>query len=122
MSTAILGFTLRAVDKGLEARTFLRRSLQISHEFGVYFPLVFGLSVVTLLLVDENQIERAVEIYSHAESHPVVGCSRWWRDAVGHEIAQAGSSLSSSVLGAAKARGRSLDLRETAGSLLDEFL
>jgi predicted ATPase/DNA-binding SARP family transcriptional activator len=122
MSTAILGFTLRAVDKGHEARTFLRRSLQISHEFGVYFPLVFGLSVVTLLLVDENQIERAVEIYSHAESHPVVGCSRWWRDAVGHEIAQAGSSLSSSVLEAAKARGRSLDLRETAGSLMDEFV
>jgi len=122
MSTAILGFTLRTLDKGHEARTFLGRSLKIGHEFGVYFPLVFGLSVVALLLVDENQIERAVEIYSQVESHPVVGCSIWWRDAVGHEIDQAGSSLSSNVFEAAKARGKSLDMRETAKSLLDEFL
>jgi len=122
MSSAILGFTLRAVDKGLKAKTFLRRSLQIGHEFGAYSPIVIGLPVVALLLVDENQIERAVEIYSQVKSHPIVGTSRWWRDAVGHKIDHAGSSLSSSVLDAAKARGKSLDLWETAKGLLDDFL
>jgi predicted ATPase len=122
LSSVILGFILRAVDKGHEARAFLRRSLQIGHEIGAYEPLVFGLPVVALLLVDENQIERAVEIYSQAESHPIVGRSHWWRDVVGHEIDHAGSSLSSSVLEAAKARGKSLNLWEIADDLLDEFL
>jgi len=122
ISSAILGFTLRALDKMQEAKTFLRRSLQIGHDFGTYEPLVYGLPVVALLLVDENQIERAVEIYSQVESHPIVGTSRWWRDAVGRTIDHAGSSLSSSVLDAAKARGKSLDLWETANGLLDDFL
>ena len=110
------------MDNGREARAFLRRSLQIGHEIGAYEPLVYGLPVVALLLVDENQIERAVEIYSHIESHPIVSNSRWWRDAVGHTIDHAGSSLSSSVLEAAKARGKLMDLWETAEGLLDEFL
>jgi len=96
--------------------------MQIGHENGAYDPLVTGLPVVALLLVDENQIERAVEIYSQIESHPIVGRSRWWRGTIGIEIDRAGASLSSRVLEAAKARGKSLDLWETAGGLLDEFL
>lgn len=122
ISSAIVGFTLRAVDNKREAKAFLRRSLQIGHEIGAYDPLVFGMPVVALLLVDENQIERAVEIYSLVESHPIVGRSRWWSDAVGHEIYHAGSSLPPSVFEAAKTRGQSLDLWETAEGLLDEFL
>jgi predicted ATPase len=122
ISSAILGFTLRTVDNGREARAFLRRSLQIGHEIGAYEPLVYGLPVVALLLVDDNQIERAVEIYSQVESHPIVGRSRWWRETIGIEIDRAGASLSSRVLEAAKARSKSLDLWETAEGLLDDFL
>jgi len=122
LGSAILGFTLRAVNNRREARAFLRRSLQIGREIGAYQPLVFGLPVVALLLVDKNQIERAVEIYSLVESHPIVGHSRWWRDAVGREIDLAGSSLPPSVFEAAKTRGKSLDLWEVADGLMDDFL
>jgi predicted ATPase/DNA-binding SARP family transcriptional activator len=122
LSSAILGFTLLTVDNKREARAFLRRSLQIGHEIGAYDPLVFGLPIIALLLVDENQIERAVEIYSLVESHPIVSNSRWWSDVVRQEIENAGSSLTRSVFEAAKTRGISLDLWETAEALLNEFL
>jgi hypothetical protein len=48
--------------------------------------------------------------------------SRWWSDVVGQEIENAGSSLTRSVFEAAKTRGISLDLWETAEALLNEFL
>jgi len=122
ISSAILGFTLRAVNKGLEAKIFLKRSLQIADKFGIYQPLVFALPVVALLLIDENQIERAVEVYFQAENQPIIGNSHWWRDSVGREIDQAGSSLSSNVLDEAKIRAKSLDLWETAKALVNDFL
>jgi hypothetical protein len=59
--------------------------LQIGIKDGNYLALLYGLPIAALHLVDENRHERAVEIYALVESHPTIGNSRWWRDAVGHD-------------------------------------
>jgi hypothetical protein len=66
-------------------------------------------------------VERVVELYALASTYGVVVNSKWFDDIAGNEIAVAAESLPVEVVKAAKARGRELDLWETAGKLLVEL-
>ena len=76
--------------------------------------------VVALFHVDQEQGERALELYGLASRYPYVSCSRWYEDVAGRHIAAAAAGLPPDVIAAAQERGRARDLEATLRDLLVE--
>ena len=75
----------------------------------------------SLILADQGDPERGVELYALASRYPYVANSRWFEDVVGKHIASAAASLPPDVVAAAQKRARARDLWATAEELLDEL-
>ena len=84
-------------------------------------PLIYVLPGLALLLADEGQAERAVELYALASRHPLVANSRWFEDVAGRHIASVAATLPPEVVSAAQERGRARDLDATVAELLAEW-
>jgi hypothetical protein len=88
-----------------------------------FSPVARALSplLMALLLADQHEAERAVELYALAERYPFVASSRWFEDVVGQPMAVIAATLPSAVVAAAKERGRARDLQAAAKELLIEL-
>jgi hypothetical protein len=73
---------------------------------------------MALLLADQDEKERAVELYTLALQNPYVANSRWFEDVAGRHIAAVAATLPPEVVETAQARGRARDVWETARELL----
>ncbi|UCC64798.1 MAG: tetratricopeptide repeat protein, partial [Anaerolineae bacterium] len=102
-----------------EAQAHLVEVLEIVLRIRAYIPLLFAMPIAPLLLVDTGEVERAVELYALAESHPFVANSRLFEDIAGRHIEAAAAALPPDVAEAAQARGGALDWWETAAELLE---
>jgi tetratricopeptide (TPR) repeat protein len=120
LSFATLGYVERGLGNKGQAWHYLYQSLQ-AVETHAFYPLVLALPGVALLLVDQGNIESAVELYALALSYPYVANSRWFKDVVGRHIAKVAANLPPEVVAAAQARGQARDLWATAAELLAEF-
>ena len=74
-----------------------------------------------LLLADQDEVQRAIEIYALASRYPYVPNSRWVQDVAGKHIAAIAETLPPDVVAAAQERGRALDLWATVEELLIEW-
>ena len=86
-----------------------------------YLCLTATLPGIALLFADQGQVERTVELYALATTQGYVANSKWFDDIAGDEIGAVAAGLPAEVAEAAKARGRGLDLWETAAELLVEL-
>ena len=84
-------------------------------------PVLVALPGAALLLADQGQADRAVELYALCCRYPMIGNSRWYADVVGKHIASATEGLPADVVAAAQERGRSGDLWATVDALLAEW-
>jgi len=119
---ACAGYAARGLGQSALARRHLCEALRIGAEIRAFFPLITALTAVALLLADQGQIARAVELYACAMRSPYVAHSRWFQDVAGKQIAVAAASLSSEVAAAAQERGRARDLKVVAAELLTELM
>jgi DNA-binding SARP family transcriptional activator len=120
-SEACLGLALRGLGCRAKAWNNLKAGLGWAVEKHHFFSLVNALSGIALMLADDGEFERALELYTLALKHPFVANSRWFEDVAGREITVNTANLPPQVAEAARARGRSLDLWQYAGELLDEL-
>ena len=117
---SVLGMALVKLGRRVEAGQQLCQALALALEtrsFRTTSPLVG----IALLLAELGQIERAVELYTLAESKPVVSSSQWFADVAGKPIGALATALPPAVLASARIRGRQADLWQTASSLLREL-
>ena len=119
-AVACLGCAERGLGQRERAWEHLATALRTAVEIHAFFPAVYGLPLAALLLADEGQVARAVEVYAVASSQPLVGNSVWFEDVVGRQIAAAAEGLPPQVVVAAQERGRARDLWATAEELLAE--
>ena len=77
--------------------------------------------MVALLLIDEGETERAIELYALASRYPFVANSRWFEDVAGRHIAAAAAALPLEMVQAARERGRARDLDATVKELAIEL-
>jgi hypothetical protein len=91
------------------------------HHVLKFLPLVGTLPGISLLLADQGEKERAVELYALARTHPMVANAQWFEDIAGQHIAAVAATLPPQVVAAAEARGQARDLWETAAELLAEL-
>jgi predicted ATPase len=119
--SAWLGLAARGLELRLEARQHLATGLDWASRHQELRELMVTLAGIALLLADEGEVERAVELYALASRYPFVANSRWFEDVVGREIAAAAATLSAERDATARQRGHARDLEATAAELLAEF-
>jgi tetratricopeptide (TPR) repeat protein len=116
-----LVYAERGLGHTLQARQYLTEALRIATEVGAAYPLWETLPAAALLLADQGELERAVELYALASCYPLVANSRWFEDVAGQYIAVVAATLPPEVVAAAQERGQARDLWEMARELLVEF-
>jgi tetratricopeptide (TPR) repeat protein len=115
------GYAFQGLGQTAQAQAFFYQALCMANEGKLYPPLLHALPGIALLFADQGEIDRAVELYALASTFDWVAKSKWFADIAGDKIAAMAEGLPSEVVEAAKARGRELDLWDTAKALLAEL-
>jgi predicted ATPase len=118
---AMLGCATRSLGQLSQAQQYLVEALRLASETRSFPGLLFTLSTLALLLIDQGEPERAVELYALASLHQFVANSRWFEDVAGQHVAAAAADLPVEVVAAAQERGRAQDIWATAVELLAEL-
>jgi tetratricopeptide (TPR) repeat protein len=116
-----LGYAACRLDQLPQARQHLAEAMSSALAIKAFIPGVFALTGAALLLATTGDQARAVEIWALAKYHPLVTHSKWFEDVAGRELDDLAATLPTEVAEAAQARGRALDLWQTAAELLAEL-
>ena len=109
-----LGRTDEAVRQLSEAVTLAQRTGYVRAGF-------MALAAAALLFVKQGDLERGVELYAVAESHPYVANSCWFEVVCGQPIAIAATALPPEVAKSVRRRGRPFSWQETLSELAQEL-
>ncbi len=118
LSLAGLGFAACYQRGFSRARQHFVEALQYALDLKDFIHLIVALPGVALLQAMTGKIEQAVEIWELAKCHPFIAHSRWHADIVGQHVETATATLPAEIANAARERGRTLDLWQTAQALL----
>jgi tetratricopeptide (TPR) repeat protein len=98
-----------------------REALALFVDTPAFLHLLYAISTIAFLLIDRDEILKAVELYALVSKQPFVANSIWFEDVYGVYIQTAAASLPPEGVEVAKERGRTLDLMDTARKLLTEI-
>ncbi|MBX3051147.1 MAG: tetratricopeptide repeat protein [Caldilineaceae bacterium] len=118
---AALAYACYRADHIPKAILSLTDGLEWALEHREIETLAAGLPLAALLMADEGQPERAIELHALTWRYPRIANSRWFYDVAGKELEALARSLPSEVAAAAQERGRALDLFATAQGLVERF-
>jgi predicted ATPase/DNA-binding SARP family transcriptional activator len=121
---ALLALIARGSGDLPQARQHLYEALRVAapvHDYETFMFRIIVVSTMALLLADEGQLERAVELYAVASRYPLVANSRLVEDLVGQQIAAIAAQLLPDSVAAAQARGRARDLAAAVADLVAEL-
>jgi tetratricopeptide (TPR) repeat protein len=114
-------YVLHKIGHKTQAQQLLAEALDFGLNHRSFIHVLTAIPAKAMFLGEEGETQWAVELYALATSHAFVGNSRWFADAVGQYIKVIAATLPPEVIMAAQARGRNLDLWQTAESLLTEL-
>jgi hypothetical protein len=125
MDEALYGLGLGFVECGQgnlgQAREHLSAGLKIAVELRLDWLRHDWVAAIAVLLAEEGQGERAVELYALASRYPIVANSQWFEDVAGKHIAAVANTLPPEAVAAAQERGRARELAATVEELLEEL-
>ncbi len=116
-----LAFAKRGQGQNRQARQHLTEVLTIRAEVGGPFTAWMAFAVAALLVLDEGDVEGAIELYTLALRDPVAANSRWLEDVAGRHVTARAATLPPDVISAAKEQGRARDLKSAEAELLSEL-
>jgi len=116
--------SLILVARALGDRQTARQQLQSALRSGIAYrsttPIMYCLPAAALLAVDDGNPVRGMELYGLAQGFGHITNSCWFADVACKELDRVRASLPVEKAAAAEARGRELDVWETAETLLQE--
>lgn len=119
---SVLSYVLWAQGRVAEVGPQLTEALRLAVETRDHLGLVHGLVGAALLLVSQNDSERAVEIIAAVSTRfPLLGASRWFWDVAVRHVEAAAQTLPTGVVTAARVRGQARDLHAMAVEMLPEL-
>lgn len=118
---AILSYVFRALGDSKSAHNYLASALHSCMKLRYTYSIMCCLPAAALIAADDGRTERAVELYGVAQQFGNIRNSRWFEDVAGRELNSMRASLPPEVVKAAEARGRELDMWQTAEDLLHEL-
>ena len=116
-----LGLAARGLERRDEAWRHLATALERTGKGPRFLELMTVLAGIALLLADEGQVERAMELYALASRYPFVANSRWFEDVVGNTLAEVAATLPVERVAILQESGRARDVVTTAAELLAEL-
>jgi predicted ATPase/DNA-binding SARP family transcriptional activator len=125
-----LAYVAKKLGNINQAQYYLVKMLRVVTEFHNSFALVIALPLIALLLAEQSKAKsetalrlqtRAMELYGLAWRYPLIAKVSLFEDMVGRELVAIAPTLPSDVVKVARARGRALDLWQTADELLAEL-
>jgi tetratricopeptide (TPR) repeat protein len=119
--SAWLGLAARGLERRQEAWQHLASTLNWARRNHQFMELMVALAGIALLLADEGEAERAMELYALASRYPFVANSAWFEEVIGRHISASAASLEPDVVAAAQERGRVRVLVDTLAELVAEF-
>ncbi|UCC53015.1 MAG: hypothetical protein JSV68_03430, partial [Anaerolineaceae bacterium] len=114
---AFLGYAERGLGNLDLAQEYVNESLQTAVETRYEYSVLTALNGAALILADRDEKGRALEIYGLTSRYPVTGESPVTRQVIGRHIVAVAETLPPDIAKAAMARGRELDLWETATAI-----
>ncbi len=114
---AQLGYTHWLLDDRPRAQAELLEVIQTAVKQHAFLPLLLALPAIALMLAEQGHTERAVELYALAWRHPLLANAQNFIDSFGQRLDAVVAALPPSTAAAAQARGRLMDLWETAAAL-----
>ena len=99
------------------AQLSLKQMIQLSQSSA--FFLARTLAVAACLHALERKSESTIELYALAQQNPYVAHSHWYADVIGARITAVAQTLSPEAITTAQAKGKVLDMWQTAESLLN---
>jgi tetratricopeptide (TPR) repeat protein len=123
LGRALASLGLAAYGSGdvTRARALLCEAMDAGAGIKNVWTVVEALPAIALILADQGEAERAVELYALASRYPYVGNSRFFDDIAGKHFATVGTTLPAEVVAAAQERGRARDLWATAQEVLEKL-
>jgi predicted ATPase/DNA-binding SARP family transcriptional activator len=118
---ADLGVAARGLGDTRQARRCVYEAAWIATETPLFFGPLIVLPVAALLLTDQGENERAVELYALASRYSFVAHSCWQDDVIKQTITAAAATLPPDVVTAAQERGRARDVKTTVKELVPEL-
>ncbi|MEJ2601085.1 MAG: tetratricopeptide repeat protein, partial [Anaerolineales bacterium] len=118
---ATLGRAEIGLGNPIGAWEYAREALALLVEFPVFLWVLYAVSTIAFLFVDKGEVLKAIELYALVSKQPFVANSIWFEDVYGRHIETAAANLPLGDVEAAQARGRALDLMDTARELLAEI-
>jgi hypothetical protein len=79
------------------------------------------LSIIMVLLAEQEEVAYAPQLYVLLCVTPHCASSAWWRDMVGAQMEAMIAQTLPELVEAARQRGRSLELRQTATGLVEKL-
>lgn len=113
-----LGYVARFQGDESLARQYLYNSISATRDYECLELALAWLPLAMLVAIDEDQPDRALELYSLARHIGFINNSRYWEVLACRELDDVRASLPAEVVAAADARGHELDLKETIEELL----
>ncbi|MFN2136782.1 MAG: hypothetical protein ACK2UK_12560, partial [Candidatus Promineifilaceae bacterium] len=118
---AILSHVYLGLGDADGARGSLAGALRTAHSCRSISPTICCLPAAALLAAENGNHQRAVELYGVAQQFAYISHSRWFADVACKALDKVSDSLPPEVAAAAEARGREMDVWETAEALLREL-
>jgi predicted ATPase/DNA-binding SARP family transcriptional activator len=118
---ACLGYAARGLGQRAQAQQYVFETVKGASERHDFLPLIHALPGIALLMADQGEKERAVELYALAKTQGMVANSKWFEDIAGRHMAEIAATLPPEVAAEAEACGRARDLWESAAELSEEL-
>ncbi|NOZ72356.1 MAG: tetratricopeptide repeat protein [Chloroflexi bacterium] len=114
---AWLGITARTLGQREEAWRHIRTELKRALHARRYLATLTSLAGLVLLLTDDGEVERAVELHALLLEHPYTARAHWFSQIITPVVMVAAAGLSPEQRSAAAERGRAQDVWEVAAKL-----
>jgi len=121
IATAHLGYAARGLGQPAQAWSYFMTVLAWAVTQRGAVPLFFAMAGIALLLADQGEIERAVELHARLTEQPIAATSQSRWDLVGKHLAAVAATLPAERAAAARARGQTGDVWLAASTLLKEL-
>jgi len=117
----LMGITAAFLGINCQALQYLFDALQSAMLNGSKSVILLALPLASLLLLEKNEFEQAIEFYALACTHPLIANSKWYDDVVGQRIRKAAEKLPNRTVSAASERGQNRNLDEAVQTILTEI-
>jgi len=108
------GYAARGLGDLHAAQQHFYETLKLAVEIGTLTQLLWALPGIALLLTDQGDADRAIELYALASRYPNVAHSNWFEDVAGRHIAAIATALPRDEISAARTLGENRDLDATS--------